>query len=635
MSWIVKLYETYENCSSQVSKQISEMVTPLLPISHTTQNAQIQVTVDEDGNFFHGEVVDKDNTVTIIPCTEDSSSRSGKSPVCHPLCDKLQYLAGDYSKFGGEKGDNFYRDYITQLSEWCDSIYANRKVKLILKYLKKGTLIEDLVRAKILYCDEFGKLMDKWQGDKDNKPSIFKACPGNQRDAFVRFRIVIPGDMVPDLWKDRQVQDDYVQYYLHQLKEEDMCYATGKIIPTSEKHSSKIRNSADKAKLISSNDTSGFTFKGRFTDKSQVVAIGYDVSQKAHNALKWLIEKQGYYYDGKVILAWGTQNQTIPSIAGDSDELISGLNQEDEMGDLTDEGFASRLNQAIAGYKQDLNHSSEVVIIALDAATTGRLAITFYREMKGDQFLERIESWHKKCCWKHTYKIIGKEKKHITFIGAPAPKDIVLTAYGNKVNEKLKKAAIERLLPCIVDGAALPRDLVDSVVRRACNPTSMESWEWEKALSIACALYRKNYKKEELNMALDESITDRSYLFGRMLAVADQIENLAYDKWGERTTNAMRYMNVFSQKPFKTWLIIAKNLVPYQEKLGIKGKGYSDLLNEMGAKMDFDDYQSDKPLDGLFLLGYYCQKQDFREKAKAKTKNAISTEGILKAANDK
>lgn len=633
MSWIIKLYETYGNCSDQASKQIFETEAFLLPICHTTQNAQIQVTIDEDGNFFHGEVVEKDNAVTVIPCTEDSASRSGKSPVCHPLCDKLQYLAGDYSKYGGAKGDNFYRDYIVQLSEWCDSAYSNKKVKLILKYLKKGTLIEDLIRSKVLFCDEQGKLMEKWQGEKDNKPSIFKVCQGSQSDAFIRFRVVIPGDLAPDLWKDRQVQDDYIQYYLHQLKEGGLCYATGKVIPISEKHSSKIRNSADKAKLISANDNSGFTYRGRFTDKGQVVAVGYDVSQKAHNALKWLVEKQGYYYDGKVILAWGTQNQTIPSIVGDSDELISGLNQEDEIGDLTDEGFANRLNRAIAGYKQDLNHSSEVVIIALDAATTGRMAITFYREMNGDQFLKRIENWHKKCSWKHTYKLIGKEKKRITFVGAPAPKDIVLAAYGNKVNDKLKKAAIERLLPCIVDGTALPRDLVDSVVRRACNPVSMESWEWEKTLSIACALYRKNYKKEELNMALDESITDRSYLYGRMLAVADQIENSAYDKWGERTTNAMRYMNVFSQKPFKTWPVIARNLEPYQEKLGLKGKGYSDLLNEIGAKMGFNDYQSDKPLDGLFLLGYYCQKQDFKDKAKAR--KAASTEGNFKVENDK
>lgn len=46
------------------------------------------------------------------------------------------------------------------------------------------------------------------------------------------------------------------------------------------KHPSKIRNTADKAKLISGNDESGFTYRGRFANKQQAVAVGYFTSQK-------------------------------------------------------------------------------------------------------------------------------------------------------------------------------------------------------------------------------------------------------------------------------------------------------------------------------------------------------------------
>lgn len=616
MSWIMKLYETYVSCSELVGKTITEDVTPLLPVFHTTQNAQIQVTIDEKGNYLSGEVLDKGSGVTIIPCSEDSASRSGKYPVCHPLFDKLQYLAGDYSKHGGEKGDQFYKDYIEQLSDWCISLHGNVKVKAILNYLKKGTLINDLISSKVLVCDENGMLMEKWNGDKNNAPAIFKACQGNQSDAFVRFRVYLSGEGCSDIWKDQKMYHDFIGYYSSRLKDRDLCYASGQWIPVCEKHPSRIRNSADKAKLISANDESGFTYRGRFTDKNQAVTIGSEVSQKAHNALKWLIEKQGWVYDGKAILAWGAENQKLPPILEDTVGLLEILTNEEEKHDLTDENFAKRLNSAIAGYRCDLKHSSDVMIMALDGATTGRLSITFYRELKGDQFLERIESWHKKCCWKHHYRT--SDKNRIFFIGAPAPKDIALAAYGAKANEKLIRSTIERLLPCIVDGVALPEDIVASTVRRASNPVSMETREWQKTLSIACALYRKNYKKEELNMSLDETKTDRSYLYGRLLAVADQIENLTYEKWGERTTNAMRYMNVFSQKPFKTWAIIAKNLIPYQEKLGERGVRYNNLLDQIGSMIDYEDFKSDKPLDGLYLLGYYCQKQYFFDQIKTK-----------------
>ena len=47
-------------------------------------------------------------------------------------------------------------------------------------------------------------------------------------------------------------------------------------------------------------------------------------------------------------------------------------------------------------------------------------------------------------------------------------------------------------------------------------------------------------------MALDRSITDRSYLYGRLLAVAsgsDAIRKQSSGDSGNRVTNARRYMN--------------------------------------------------------------------------------------------
>lgn len=52
----------------------------------------------------------------------------------------------------------------------------------------------------------------------------------------------------------------------------------------------------------------------------------------------------------------------------------------------------------------------------------------------------------------------------------------------------------------------------------------MERWEWEKVLSVACALVNE---KGADGVGLDNNIGDRSYLFGRLLAVADVLENTA------------------------------------------------------------------------------------------------------------
>lgn len=93
MSWIQKLYETYNNCESMVGYSTDKRKRPLIPICHMTAQAHIEILIDQRGNFLKGRsrvVTDTSDAATIIPCTEGSGSRAGKKPECHPLCDQLQ-----------------------------------------------------------------------------------------------------------------------------------------------------------------------------------------------------------------------------------------------------------------------------------------------------------------------------------------------------------------------------------------------------------------------------------------------------------------------------------------------------------------------------------------------------------------
>ena len=615
MSWIHKLYETYENCSSVVGVIGTDEKTPLLPIAHSTQNAQIEIVLNGEGNFLRARVLEKDEAVTIIPVTEDSATRSSNNAP-HPLCDKLQYVAGDYTKYvDKKKGEEFYNKYIEQLEGWCNSTYYNRKVSTILSYLKKKVLMADLIEQEILTCDSNG---------------IF-----TQIDAFIRFKVEIPDEDESAVWLDKQVYESYMNYYLSLQVDVDMCYVMGQEIPCSEKHPAKIRNTGDKTKLISANDTDGFTYLGRFAEKNQVVSVGYETSQKSHNALRWLVDKQGYKNGDQVVIAWGTKNQHVPEVLKDTLDSIFG--KEELQPISTEKEFTERFNKAIAGYGCDLNTKAKIIIMGLDSTTKmkGRLSITYYREMDGTDFLNRIEQWHTTCIWKHTYKTVpdgldekGKQKfKANSFIGAPSLKDISIVALGSprensktqrkylELRDTLLKGTVERLLPCIIDGAKLPYDLVNSAVNRASNPVSIDKWEWEKALTITCALVRK-YKydkyKEVWEMALDENQKDRSYIFGRLLAIAQQIEEYALNTTGEkRDTNAERLMHQFKLHPYKTWGIITDKLRPYMARLGSKGTGLTELLTKVNSMLPYEEFTSLKKLDDGYILGYYCQRQVF------------------------
>ena len=87
------LYKTYEDNaqwtglnSSEEKNSKKRTITPLFPLYHGSQNAQVTVVLDGTGAFRRAEVVPAGNQQTIIPVTEKSGGRtSGLCP--HPLCD--------------------------------------------------------------------------------------------------------------------------------------------------------------------------------------------------------------------------------------------------------------------------------------------------------------------------------------------------------------------------------------------------------------------------------------------------------------------------------------------------------------------------------------------------------------------
>lgn len=116
-------------------------------------------------------------------------------------------------------------------------------------------------------------------------------------------------------------------------------------------------------------------------------------------------------------------------------------------------------------------------------------------------------------------------------------------------------------------------------------------------------------------MALDTAETNRSYLFGRALAYAQQMERSALRQAGEtRSTNAERMQVAFSQHPAKIWETLYHALLPYLQKMGPVLSRQRDELNEVLSRIPKAEF-TNEPLDEIYLLGYACQLQQFREAA--------------------
>ena len=617
MSWIQKLHETYEQCKGREPLG----AVSLMPISHTPQQAHIEITLDADGSFKGAKVVQKEETV--IPATEQSAGRVGTKPPPHPLCDKVQYCAADYSGYGGKK-PAFFKGYEEQLSAWCASDSSHPKAKAVLAYVQKGSVVTDLVAEKVLHTGADGKLLTRWSST-DPVPDIFRLLTAkdgerDQGDAFIRWHVREANNPCTAVWEDAALQAAWARFDASTKVLRGVCMVTGEEqAALAMSHPKRLRHAGDGAKLISANDASGYTFRGRFTDDTgqQACGLGYEVTQKAHNALRWLIHRQAYRNEEQVIVTWAVAGKPIPDPFKDSLSLILGSEElipepELEIGhpDIGDAGqaFALRLKKAIAGYRTKLDPTEDIVVMGLDSATPGRMAITYYRELQGSEFLDRIQSWHEQLAWPQNF---GKESR---FIGAPAPRDIAEAAFGRRLDDKLRKATVERLLPCIVDGQPLPRDLVESTVRRICNRVGLEHWAWEKNLGIACGLFKGFFKKREYQMTLETNRRSRDYLYGRLLAIAEHIEGRALYVGGEtRDTTAAKLMQRFADRPASTWRIIEPALKPYTSRLRAKRPAFlremDKLLDEVIPSFQGDDFMDDSKLSGEFLLGYHCQRQ--------------------------
>jgi len=645
MSWIQKLYETYVHCAG--AAQFAN--NPLQPIGHTTQQAHIEIVIDGQGNFLRANVLTKANQTTLIPCTEKSCGRAGSKPANHPLCDKLQYIARDYRELGGEVTSGFakddpdepHRNYLESLTTWTASLNSHPKLDAILKYVQ-GQVVRDLVNEQILFLDAKGKLLKEWNGDKKDAPPIFKIMSNGQspEDAFVRWRVQIPGDLSTGTWEEPELIDAWIKHYASQQKKKGVCLVTsekGEEVVLAEQHPAKIRNLGDKAKLVSSNDNTGYTFRGRFIDADQACGVSFEITQKAHKALQWLIGRQGYRNGDQVIVAWDVGGKEIPDPFKNSADMfgldVGETNAAPQYQGDTGQASVLRLNNYIRGYRAKLGSTDDIVVMGLDSATTGRMAITYYRELTGSEFLDRVQAWHETFAWHQDYGYDAKTKQPIRFVGTPSPKDIAEAAYGrpkDKQHEKLIKATVERLLPCIIDGQAFPRDLRESTFRRTCNRIAFEKdkygkeWEWEKNLGIACALIKGAYmEKEKYQMTLETNRTSRDYLYGRLLAIADSIEGFALTKAEKnRDTTAAKLMQRFSSHPFSTWKNIELALKPYMSRLRASDGGIGflvireKLLDEVMCAFQGNDFTDDRPLSGEFLLGYHCQRRELNKPKK-------------------
>ena len=152
-------------------------------------------------------------------------------------------------------------------------------------------------------------------------------------------------------------------------------------------------------------------------------------------------------------------DDSFSSIADESkalhDDISDALN-------ATNVQYAKIFSRVLRGYEgaEDLKkHNDPMVVVILDAATTGRLGVTFYCELQKDEYIKRILQWHVDAAWPLTsFKksiVEGAERVNVVqYEGAPSFTDIINCACdtsdrSSKSYKRFAKDVKERLIECM------------------------------------------------------------------------------------------------------------------------------------------------------------------------------------------
>ena len=115
-------------------------------------------------------------------------------------------------------------------------------------------------------------------------------------------------------------------------------------------------------------------------------------------------------------------------------------------------------------------------------------------------------------------------------------------------------------------------------------------------------------------MSLDTNSTDRSYLYGQLLAVMEKAERDTYAPNESREPNATRLQSVYCRRPLHTANQIENMLKQaYFPKLKPGSQiFYKNLIGEILNKITECEKpeEANKPLGDTFVIGYYLQRNE-------------------------
>lgn len=622
MDFFTSLLKAYEKAEEigLVDRQIGENDPVLLPLYHTSLKSNgsniILIKLNKDGTFYKAEFM-PDNQTIIFPVTSDSVARSGSNPPPHPLVDKLSYYVQEVSQ---SQNDEFHN----QLANWI-SLCKEDEVKDYLTKIQRFILRTDFL--KIVLDSLFGESYQRENLKVTYQDSNGKSKTVDLSACFIEFSIVqYHGLKDESVTTYKELHQSFISFVRALQDNMGVCNISGRNETITNKHRGLMGN----AKVISVSNK-GEAYKGRFKEREDVFSVGYETSEKIHLMIKYLLENNNsstWLGSSQYLINWFSDDLANKSqldiVKPEFDSLF-----EDEDDDLEDSSQLIRpnaVNQEIGSSflkgRKLFGNDATYYIAILNKTSNGRIALKYFRQLQVSQLLMNLENWQDTYSWEaRTKSGIYKQK-------TPNFNEIINAAYGvdrgrylELDNDSFRSDQYQQLVTALIDGKAIPNTIVKKLEANIKHRQNYPKC-WHSLQQVSLAVLHKQYGRE-FNPMVDHENTNRSYLFGRLLAIFELMEAQRYRIEGsnqERITNAERYWNAYTSQPAKLMMNLANKIKPYEETVKLNSRGIYNklekereeiisLLSPLMTNKDIND-----PLDYQFIFGYYSEKQYFYTK---------------------
>lgn len=585
------------------------------------------------------------------PLADDKDEKIPGTVFC-----KLRYICKE-----ARTSDMFYEQY----DEFVKTgVKVPEVVKIIYDYYKRDTFLQDLntFLPGLVYSPEEEKAEKAEKKKKGNKAEDESDKEDKAKKSEYKIVSSTTVYVAVDGYEGIEADTEYMQFckdfvdfvnHRNQTVITDVCMIEGV-----ETDCIQVGNSKEKllgflpkfpyetsAKIVSKADSRNFDGNIRYACRcksaKESMSIGYAVYQKSLAMFSFLM----LAYRRDSLLCW---SESVPEhtidLAYDFLPDIDLENTGDVEVDIVSNSillpqlfktFQDLINMRVAKYPFTDN---DRLLIMSPIIGKGRVTFDNFDYLEGSTFRENVAHWYR-----YLNTMLGN---HVFF---PTMRNM-LDAICYTVNNTTKSALVNKwrksLVTSMYKGKPIASDIMTNVManmRRSelglFKPvTSFGSTPFKYVNTVAAMLrYNLSFKEGDKYMVLDTTITDRDYLFGRLLALYQYVEAKAWsnrekqnkgaaegkseDKKEKGTkksviTNAQKYSTRFIQMPVSTEALLYDKLI----------KGHIHKLDagvviwfekqraEIYALLAEADY-TNKPLGDKWLLGYTLQTSSIYSKS--------------------